>query len=77
MEGRKVQLRRSYQEPLDTGDSIEYSLTEEVALGGGRKAWVKFGLTSTVRNGESTADAVGRVSMFVNEGLDARINALS
>lgn len=67
----------SRPEALQPGDRVEYSLTEEVSLGRGCKAWVKFGVSSTVRDGETTEDAIDRIAAFVNSGLDARINDLS
>lgn len=64
-------------ESLEVGDVIEYSITEEVSPGPGKKAWVKFGTSSSVRDGETTSAAVERVTNFVNEGIDRRINDLS
>jgi hypothetical protein len=61
---------------LSPEDYVEYGLTIEVDTGQG-KAWVKFGTTSAVRSGETTESALERVTTFVNEEIDRRIDDLS
>lgn len=63
-------------EPLMTGDTIEYSITMEVSPSKGSKAWLKFGTTSTVRDGETTEQARLRVCRYVEENLDKRLDEL-
>lgn len=63
-------------EALAPGDIIDYRLTVEVDTGHG-KAWVKFGGESAVREGETTDAARIRVTEWVNEGIDQRIEELS
>jgi hypothetical protein len=65
------------EEHLTSGDLIDYRLTVEVDMGGGRKAWVKFGTESTVREGETTEHARRRVTDYVNAEIDRRIEELS
>ena len=72
-EPRSVRSSQSLQ-PEDT---IEYGLTVEVSLDKGRKAWIKFGTTSAVRADETTEQALTRVTEFVNNGIDDRIDDLS
>lgn len=69
------QTRQS--EPLSPQDTMEYSITMEVSPGPGRKAWVKMGSTSSVREGETTEQARLRVCNWVEESLDRRIEELS
>lgn len=63
-------------EALSPEDTIEYGLTVEVPLEGNRKAWVKFGTTSSVRDGETTERARARITEYVNAEVDARIEDL-
>lgn len=63
-------------EALSPEDVIEYGLTVEVPLEGNRKAWVKFGTTSSIREGETTERARARVTEYVNAEIDNRIEAL-
>lgn len=74
---KKAQMRDMDREDLAPGDFIEYGMTVEVSLERGRKAWVKYGTTSGVRKGESTADAVARIARHVNNGIDERLDDLS
>lgn len=64
-------------ESLQTGDSIEYSITLEVSAGPGQKAWVKFGSNSVVRESETTDQAVQRLALFVESEIDRRLDELS
>lgn len=64
------------EESLAAGDTIEYGLTVEVSTGAG-KAWVKFGTTSAVREGETTRLARKRITDFVNSEIDDRIEDLA
>lgn len=63
-------------EALGPKDTIEYGLTVEVPLEGNRKAWIKFGTTSSIRDGETTEGARERVTSYVNTEIDRRIEEL-
>lgn len=63
-------------EALSPQDTINYALTVEVPLEGNRKAWVKFGTESSVRDGETTERARARVTEYVNTEIDNRIEDL-
>ena len=74
---RKVRVLPPVQnEALSPQDTIEYGITEEVSTGQGRKAWIRFASTSSVRDGETTEQAIQRVSSFVEKEIDRRIDAL-
>jgi len=62
---------------LSPEDVIEYGITVEVSPGKGQKAWVRFASTSSVRDGETTDQARARVTTYVNEEIDRRIDELS
>lgn len=64
---------RQRPEAVQPGDFVDYSITLEIQPQPGQKAWIKWGTTSQVREGESTEDAVRRIAKFVEDGLDARI----
>jgi hypothetical protein len=51
---------------LYTGDRIEFSVTHEIEADG-EKAWVKYGVNSSVAEGETATDASARVVGFVNQ----------
>lgn len=70
---RSVDEARREPESVETGDFIDYSITLEIQPQPGQKAWIKWGVTSQVRHGETTQDAVQRVAKFVEDGLDQRI----
>lgn len=72
---RPVRSRSS--ESLQTGDTFEYSLTVEVSPRRGQKAWLKVGTTSSVREAESTEQAVQRITRFVEDEMDKRFDELS
>jgi hypothetical protein len=78
-QGRKVRVPAPPQvqhDALSPEDTIEYSLTLEVSRDKGHKAWVKFGTTSAVRDGETTESARARVTEFVEKELDRRLDEL-
>lgn len=52
--------------PLQTGDKIEFSVTHEIDADGD-KAWVRYGVTSTVLEHETPVDASVRVVEFVKQ----------
>ncbi len=64
-------------EDLLPGDTIEYGITMEVSPKRGQKAWIKFGTTSSVREGESTEQARSRVCTYVEKALDQRLDELA
>ena len=76
---RRVPAKQAREQPesVQAGDFIEYGITVELQPQPGQKAWVKFGTTSQVRDGETTRDAVDRIAKFVEDGLDERIDAQS
>ena len=47
---------------LSTGDTVEVGVTHEIVIGR-EKSWIKFGVTTKVREGETGEDASGRASM--------------
>lgn len=55
------------------GDVIELALTVEVTGKRGAKTWVKAGLASAHRPGESSEQATDRVQSFVVSSLEALI----
>lgn len=75
---RKVAVAKDRTvEPLAPEDTIEYGITMEVSPGRGRKAWIKAGTTSSVREGETTEQARIRVTRWVEDFLDTRLDELS
>lgn len=74
---RKRDVPMVHREALAPQDTIEYGLTVEVSLDKGRKAWIKFGTTSSVRDGETTEAARSRVTEYVNDEIDRRLDDLS
>lgn len=50
---------------LQNGDRIEYSVTHELDVDGD-KAWVRYGVSTSLGSDESVADANHRVVSFVN-----------
>jgi hypothetical protein len=76
-DGEPEKAQRVRVEPLMVGDTIEYSLTIEASAGPGQKAWIKFGTTSSVREGETTKQARSRITDYVNAEIDRRIDDLS
>lgn len=62
---------------LSPQDTIEYGITLEVSPSRGQKAWIKLGATSSVRDGETTEDARNRVTTWVEEELDRRVDELA
>jgi hypothetical protein len=61
---------------LSPEDTVEYGITMEVSPGPGKKAWIKLGTTSSVRDGETTEQARSRICTWVEEELDRRIDEL-
>ena len=74
---KRVPAARARPEQVQAGDFIEYGITLEIQPQPGQKAWIKFGTTSQVRDGESTHEAVQRIAKFVEDGLDERIRQQS
>lgn len=54
-------------DPLDVGDTIEIAVTSEVKNKRGLSLWIKAGVVSSVRPGETSEEAVNRVTDFVVE----------
>lgn len=59
---------------LDTGDTIEYSLTVQVE--GHTTMWVKAGVSTTVREKETAQQALKRGVNFVEDFLVKKIDEL-
>ncbi len=58
---------------LDSGDTVEYSVTTQISPGAGLTFWIKAGGTTTVRDGESGRQAFRRLAGFVEGRLDAKV----
>jgi hypothetical protein len=50
---------------LAPGDRVEYGVTHEIDVDG-EKAWVRYGVNSSVAEGESADQATARLVGFVN-----------
>ena len=61
---------------LDTGDSIEYSMTTTVKPAKGVEVWLKVGASTTVREEESGARAMRRLTTFVDGQLETKVDDL-
>jgi hypothetical protein len=59
------QLVADVNAELHVGDRIEYAVTHEIDVDG-EKAWVRYGVNSSLIDGESAASATVRVVKFVN-----------
>lgn len=57
-------------DPTSPGDSIELSITGEVTNRRGQKFWVRAGLASQHRDGETTEEACERIQSFVTNSVD-------
>ena len=57
-------------EPTDPGDTIEVSVTGEVKNRKGLSFWVKTGVVSSHRDGETTEEAYSRITDFVIDRVD-------
>lgn len=67
---RRPAVKQPVVEETQPGDMIELKLTELVKKGGTER-WVGVGLSSQHREGETSEEAVERVSDFVINSLDA------
>jgi len=77
-EKKAIRVPKQVQDDaLSPEDRIEYSITEEVSPRPGRKAWIKYGVGSAVRGGETTEQANSRVVSHVNQEIERRISELS
>jgi hypothetical protein len=61
---------------LDEGDTIEFSLSQELPYPKGASTWVKAGATTQVRPGESNIAAKKRLVRFVEDMLEQRVQAI-
>ena len=66
---------RKVVEPIAPGDSVEYSISVEVR-GPHGTSWVKAGVISTVRAGETTAAAERRVTEYVESTVVQKADAI-
>lgn len=57
------------KDALAAGDRIEYAVTHELNVDGSEKAWVKYGVNSTVSEGETAEQATERLVRFVNTAV--------
>lgn len=53
-------------ESLHTGDRIEFSVTHQIKINGD-DSWVKYGVHTTVQDGETTEEAAVRALGHVDE----------
>lgn len=76
---RSTPIEQARQEPesVGAGDFIDYRISLEISPQPGQKAWVTYGGSFQVRDGEGTHEACDRIHRFVESGLDERINAHS
>ena len=58
---------------LYPGDSIEFSVSQELPIPKGASTWVKAGATTTVRPMETTSQAKTRLVDFVVEMLESEV----
>jgi hypothetical protein len=59
---------------LVPGDSIEYALTAAIKHRTKGEWWLKVGVTSVIRDGETVTTAKRRVRKFVHDMLDESAN---
>ena len=57
---------KSSENAIDPGDSVEMSITHQIKIGR-ESAWIKTGIITKVREGESGEQASKRASDFVNK----------
>lgn len=67
---------RKTDDELSPGDTIEYGMTIEKRNNRQGSYWLKFGATSTIRDGESTEAATERVVGYVNTMMGELTDAL-
>ncbi len=60
---------------LDSGDSIEHSITVETSIGG-QKLWLKTGATTSVREGETPSGASKRLAHFIQRRTSALVQEI-
>lgn len=56
------------EQALSIGEHISISITHEVSFPGGDKAWIKYGVITAVRDGETPVAASDRADKQVQEG---------
>ena len=61
---------------LDTGDTVEHSITVEVSHNG-NKYWVKTGTTGKVREGETASTTSKRLLNYVTKRTMAAIKEIT
>lgn len=64
-------------ESVFPGDKVEYGLSTNVQVGNRKEVWVRAALTTTAREGESTAQVRHRLTQFVEGFLDSKIEELT
>lgn len=62
-------------DPISPGDTVEYSISVEVR-GPNGTSWVKAGVISTVRSGESAADAERRITEYVESTVIGKAESI-
>lgn len=70
-----MNLDEVIRDDVSTGDELEYSLSVEIRSPSGA-TWIKVGLKSQVRAGESEQDAVERVYGYVERTAIKKIDEL-
>lgn len=65
--------KKAIPQPTSPGDVIEVAVTAETTNKRGQKFWAKAGLSSTHREGESTAQAHDRIQSFAITAVETLI----
>ena len=60
-------------ELIYSGDTVDYGLTFQLNVERGLSVWLKAGVTTSVRDGESTEVAWRRAKNFVDQRMDELI----
>lgn len=67
-------IKRIPDEPtLSPSDTIDYGLTFQINVERNLSVWLKAGVTSAVRDGETASEAWKRVKKFVDGKMDELI----
>lgn len=67
--------RKAKEEALSPGDTLEHGLTVSVKIGGS-DVWIKYSVTTKVREDETAEDAALRAHEFVTDKVNDHVEAL-
>lgn len=70
MSSEKKLVKRPKPEQVSAGDTIDYGLTFQLNVERGLSVWLKSGVTTSVREGETTEEAWSRAKSFVDQRMD-------